>query len=237
MDNAIDRARTGGIQVNASDVEHIGSLLTGTLMLLTGLRKGGLLGSIFGVAGGALIYRGQKGYRRLYDLLGIELPMEPTGVGRYNVRAEAECTIQRNVSEVYRIWRNLENLPIFMNHLVSVVELDDSYSRWIARGPLGMVVKWDARIVNDVEDQVIAWESLEGSGVDNAGSVRFEEVGDNSTRVKVVLRYDPPAEQLGTWLSKLFGRDPQTEIEQDLHRFKRIMESANVDRGVQASVM
>jgi uncharacterized membrane protein len=240
MENAIERSRTGGIEVNAADVEHMGALVTGSLLLLTGLRRGGFIGSVLGAAGGALIYRGQKGYRRLYDLLGLELPMEPTGLGRYNVRAECDCVIDRSATELYRIWRNLENLPIFMNHLVSVVELDDTYSRWIARGPLGMVVKWDARVINDVEDEVIAWESLEGSGVDNAGSVRFEKLGENQTRVHVVMRYDPPAEHLGTMIAKLFGRDPELEMEQDLRRFKRILESSDPrkeDRPVQASVL
>ncbi len=196
-------------------------------MLMTGLRRGGVIGTLFSLAGGALVYRGQKGYRRLYDLIGVELPMEPTGVGRYNVKVEASCEIDRSAPELYRIWRNLENLPIFMSHLVSVMELDDEYSRWIARGPLGTVVKWDAKIINDIEDELIAWESLEGSGIDSAGSVHFDRLGDDRTQIRVVMRYDPPAERLGTLIAKLFGRDPQREIEQDLLRFKGILEAAD----------
>lgn len=234
MDKPISR-NPAGIEINAADVEHIGSLVAGTLLLATGLRRGGALGLLFDAAGAALLYRGQKGYRRLYDLLGIQMPLESPGVGLYNVRAEAEIEIDRSPAELYRIWRNFENLPVFMSHLVAVYEIDDTYSRWVARGPLGMVVKWDARIINDVPDQLIAWESLEGSGVDHKGTVRFDPTDNGGTRLKVVLRYDPPAEHLGTWVAKFFGKDPQTEIEHDLRRFQAIMNAGRT--GPQASMM
>lgn len=220
----LERVQQQGPEINAADIEHIGAMVAGGLMLLTGLRKGGLAGLIFKAGGTALLLRGKTGYRRLYDALGVQLPMTPTGVGRYNVRVESAVNVNRRPSEVYRIWRNLENLPVFMDDLVAVYEIDDVTSRWVARGPAGTVVKWDANIINDVENELIAWESLEGSGVDNAGSVHFEETPEGGTHVRVVLRYDPPAEQLGTALAKLFRRDPQTQIDRDLRRFKRIMD-------------
>ena len=217
-------ARQEGREINASDIEHIAALSVGGLLLLKGLFKGGTLGLLYKAGGAALVYRGQNGYRRLYDALGMEMPASATGVGKHNERVEHEIVVNRPVAELYRIWRNLENLPIFMENLVSVHEIDDKKSVWVAKAPAGTVIKWDAEIINDVENEIIAWQTTEGSGVDNAGSVRFEKIDDGSTRLKVVLRYDPPADQLGVWVAKAFGRDPQREIEADLDRFKAIME-------------
>ena len=227
--------RQAGREVNASDIEHIGALTLGGLLLLKGLLKGGPLGLVYKVGGAALIYRGQQGYRPLYDALGIEMPSNATGVGKVNARAEYEITVNRPREELYRIWRNLSNLPVFMENLVSVHEVDDTRSLWVARGPVGTVVKWDAEIINDVPNEIIAWQSLEGSGVDNAGSVNFEDAGDGATRIKVVIRYDPPADQLGIWVAKAMGRDAQREIEEDLERFKAIMEIGGATEAVEAS--
>lgn len=216
--------RQNAREINASDVEHIGALAVGGVLLLKGLFKGGPLGLIYKAGGAALLYRGAQGYRPLYDALGIEMPKSATGVGKVNARVEHSIVVQKPREELYRIWRNLSNLPVFMENLVSVHEVDDTHSIWVAKGPAGTVIKWDAEIINDVENELIAWQTLEGSGVDNAGTVRFEDAGEGATRIHVVLRYDPPADQLGIWLAKATGRDPQSEIEEDLDRFKAIME-------------
>jgi uncharacterized membrane protein len=220
--------RDNAKEINAADLEHIGALATGSLLLLNGFRKGGVFGALYKIAGLGLIYRGQQGYRRLYALLGIQMPERPTGVGKQNVRVDAEIVVNRPRAELYRIWRNLENLPVFMDHLLSVHEVDDRRSLWVARAPAGMVIKWDAEIVNDVENELIAWQSLEGSGVDNAGSVRFEDA-EGGTRIKVILRYDPPADMAGVWIAKLFRNDAQTQIDHDLGKFKSIMEIGGRD--------
>lgn len=211
-------------EINATDIEHVGALTIGGLLLLKGLLKGGPLGLIYKLGGAALIYRGQQGYRPLYDALGLPMPEGPTGVGKVNARVEHEVTINRPAEELYRIWRNLENLPIFMENLVSVHEVDDLRSIWVAKAPAGTVVKWDAEIINDIPNELIAWQTLEGSGVDIAGSVHFDAIDNRSTTLRVVFRYDPPADGLGIWLARATGRDPQREIEEDLARFKAIME-------------
>ena len=210
-------------EINAADVEHVAALASGVAMMLIGVRSGGLKGVVMKLGGLALVYRGQQGYRKLYDAVGIAMPSTPTGVGKKNVRVDAEIVVNRPKAEIYRIWRNLENLPVFMEHLLSVHEIDDKRSLWVARAPIGMVVKWDAEIVNDRENELIAWQTLEGSGVDNAGSVHFEDA-EGGTLIRVVLRYDPPAGLFGAWFAKLLQSDPQTQIEKDLRRFKAIME-------------
>ena len=217
-------ARQEGREINAADIEHITALSLGGLLLMKGLFKGGPLGLLYKIGGAALVYRGANGYRPLYDALGVEMPETATGVGKRNARVEHQILIKRPPQELYRIWRNLENLPIFMENLHSVHEIDDTKSLWVAKAPAGTVIKWKAEIINDIENELIAWQSLEGSGVDNAGTVRFEDSGDGATMVHVVLRYDPPGDQLGIWAAKAFGRDPQREIEADLDRFKAIME-------------
>jgi uncharacterized membrane protein len=211
-------------EINASDVEHVAALASGAAFMLLGLKRGGLKGALMKVAGLALVYRGQQGYRKLYDALGVTMPASPTGVGKQNVRVDASIVVDRPRAELYRIWRNLENLPVFMEHLLSVHEIDDRRSLWVARAPVGMVVKWDAEIVNDVENQLIAWQTLEGSGVDNAGSVHFEDDLSGGTLIRVVLRYDPPGDMFGAWFAKLLKSDPEVQIEKDLRRFKAIME-------------
>jgi uncharacterized membrane protein len=215
--------RTKTKELNAADVEHVAALASGAAMMLLGFRRGGLKGALMKVGGLALLYRGQQGYRRLYEAVGLELPAAPTGVGKKNVRVDASIMINRPRRELYRIWRNLENLPVFMEHLLSVHEIDDRRSLWVARAPAGMVVKWDAEIVNDKEDELIAWRTLEGSGVDHAGSVHFDEA-ENGTLLRIILRYDPPADLLGAWFARLVKSDPQTQIEKDLRRFNAIME-------------
>ena len=211
-------------EINAADVEHVSAIVSGGALFLAGHRRGGALGILMKIGGVALLYRGQQGYRRLYDALGIALPTEPTGVGRWNQRVETSAIVDCPRQEIYRIWRNLQNLPVFMEHLVSVHEIDDERSLWVAAAPAGMVIKWDARIVNDVEDTLIAWTTLEGSGVDHAGFVRFEDAGKGKTKITVAFRYDPPADVIGIAFAKLFRSDPQRQIEKDLRRFKAIME-------------
>ena len=114
-----------------------------------------------------------------------------------------------------------------MPHLQSVAELGDKRSRWIARGPVGVTVEWDAELVADEPGRLIAWRSIEGGDVDNAGSVRFAPApGDRGTEVKVRLSYAPPAGRLGDVVATIFGRGADRQIREDLRRFKQRMGGA-----------
>ncbi len=211
-------------EIDAADVEHGGALVVGGLIWIAGYKRGGLLGHLLKGAGFALVSRGQRGYKRLYNILGLPMPLNPVRVGRRGILVESKLVVRRSPTDLYRIWRNVENLPVFMDHLKSVEEVSDIHSRWVAHGPAGMVIKWEAEIIRDVEDELIAWRSLEGSGVDSAGSVRFESIGPRLTMISVRLRYDPPADLLGAMIAKVFRNDPQAQIDHDLRRFKAIME-------------
>jgi len=133
--------------------------------------------------------------------------------------------VSRPVSEVYHFWRNFENLPRFMDHLESVTVLDENRSQWVAKAPAGMRVEWEATIHNEIENELIAWRSLPGADVNNAGSVHFTPVGEGQTEVRVVLSYEPPAGKVGATVAKLLGEEPSTQVEDDLRRFKQVMEA------------
>jgi uncharacterized membrane protein len=115
-----------------------------------------------------------------------------------------------------------------MSHIEDVRVLDDQQSHWKTKGPLGSTIEWDAQIINEEQDRLIAWRSVEGSDVEHAGSVRFLQAGDQDTEVKVVLNYRPIGGKVGNAFAKLMGEDPEQQIQDDLQRFKRFMETGEL---------
>jgi uncharacterized membrane protein len=145
------------------------------------------------------------------------------------VSIERVTTINRPIEEVYAFWRRLENLPRFMRHLESVRTTSARHSRWRARGPAGMTVEWDAEILQERENEWIAWRSFEDSDIQNSGSVRFSPApGARGTEVRVQLQYAPPAGALGRTIAKLFGEEPDQQIHEDLHRVKQLLETGEI---------
>jgi uncharacterized membrane protein len=133
---------------------------------------------------------------------------------------------------VYAYWRNLENLPRFMEHLVEVRVIDRLRSHWAAKGPLGAAVEWDAEIINDIPPTLLSWKSVGESDVISAGSVRFRPAGEQATEVRVKLQYDPPAGKLGATVAWLLGEDPQKQIAEDLRYFKQLVEIGDVSSSI-----
>ena len=181
---------------------------------------------------GALIGRAVSGRCPVNEMLGRNTalddnPSSPvTSVRRgKGVRVDERIVLNRPRGDVYRFWRQLENLPRFMDHLQSVVVLDERRSHWIAKGPAGSRVEWDAEIHTEIPNEMIAWRSLEGSEVDNAGSVHFMPTENGDTEVRVLLRYDPPAGKLGAAVARLFGEDPSRQVAEDLRRLKQVVET------------
>ena len=140
--------------------------------------------------------------------------------------------IRRSPEELYRFWRNFENLPQFMNHLKSVTAQGDKRSHWVVKGPAGTDVEWNAEIINENPNVLIAWRSLDSADVPNAGSVHFERLNSpDITEVRVELKYAPPAGTLGKLVASLFGENPEKQLEEDLNRFKDVMEKGQVSYG------
>lgn len=158
---------------------------------------------------------------------------QPARVTWPGFSARTAITINRSREEVYRHWRDFGNLPYFMQYLdeVRVDPHNDRRSHWRAKGPLGVPVEWDAEIVEDRPNELIAWRSVDVADVPNRGTVRFELApGGRATEVHVEIRYYPPAGSLGKVVAKLFGADPAREAREDLRRFKQVMEMGEVMR-------
>ena len=162
---------------------------------------------------------------------GIEKrrPDMPTLAGGRGSRVDRTVTVMRSPDELYACWRDLTRLPELMSHLQSVTPLGDGRSRWTARGPGDIPLTWEAEIVADEPGRLIAWRSVDGAEVDNAGSVRFTPApGGRGTEVKVLLSYAPPAGRLGTAVASVLGRSGDQEVREDLRRFKQRMEADEV---------
>ena len=143
--------------------------------------------------------------------------------GDNGFRVDESIRIDRPVEDLYRFWRNLSDLPRFMSHLERVDELGGNRSHWVAKGPAGMRVEWDAEVINEVPNKVIGWRSLPDSDVTTAGSVHFERTADGATQLTVHLQYAPPAGRLGKIVAQLFGDEPSQAIREDLQRFKSLV--------------
>jgi uncharacterized membrane protein len=182
-------------------------------------------------AGAPLLHRGVTGHCYVYQGLGVNRARleEETQValsGPRGSHVHESVRIERSVDELYRFWRRLDNLPRFINNLVRVVDLGDGRSHWVAKGPAGSTVEWDAELINDIPDKLMSWRSLPGSDVVTAGSVKFKPVrGGRSTEVEVKMQYEPPAGRAGTLVAWLLGVEPSQTIREDLRRLKQIFEA------------
>jgi uncharacterized membrane protein len=212
--------------VNVGETERLASKVGGAALVLYGLTRRSPAGLGLALLGGALAYRGVSGHCSTYAALGINTAVAPH---EGSVKVERSITINRSAAELYHYWRNFENLPCFMKHLESVTVTSDGRSHWAAKAPLGSTVAWDAEITAETENELIAWRSLEGADVYNAGSVAFQELpGGRGTVVRVTFEYSPPGGTIGAMAAKLFGEEPSQQVAGDLRRFKQMMEAGEL---------
>lgn len=216
--------------VNVSMPERWVSALGGGALLAYGATHHSWNRAWLMTAGGGLLHRAITGRCQLYRALGVDTATkEKNGVTSVRhgegIKVEHSVTINRSPAELYRFWRNIENLPTFMKHLESVRVLNDGRSHWLVKAPAGKTVEWDAEIHNEIENELIAWRSLENADINNAGSVRFRRLPDGRTEVKVVMSYEPPFGRFGLEIAKLVGEEPGQRLQGDLWRFKQMMET------------
>jgi len=213
--------------VNVGNAERTLSGVAAAAFAMYGLRRRGPAGIALAAAGGFLAWRAASGHCPAYQLAGMDTAHSvstPKALGGpRGVHVRERVTIARPVTEVYGFWRDFSNLPRFMRHLESVSG-DGRRSHWVARGPVGMAVEWDAEVVNEVENKVIGWRSLEGADVVSAGSVNFDKAPGGGTEVRVKLQYQPPAGKAGALVAQWLGADPAMQIREDLGRLKEILE-------------
>ena len=217
-------------QINLKRHERVISMLGGAALALAGAVKRGWVGLGMGLAGGGLLMRGATGQSMLLRLLGknravVDSAARVAVPHDQGVRVEDSIVIERGANELYSFWRDFTHLAQFMPHVKTVEVYEGNRSHWVVEGPAGAPVSWDAEIVNDVPDELIAWRTVSGSVVDHAGSVRFQPApGGGGTLVRVVFEYAPAGGAVGAAVARLFGRAPEQQVPEALQRLKAMME-------------
>lgn len=209
------RPRFELMQTSWSPATRMAVGLTGASLASYGLRRGGLLGFGLGTLGALSFLRAATNleWKRLVGM----------GAGRRAIDLQKTLTVHAPIDEVYDWFCNLENFPRFMSHITDV-RTHDGRSHWVAEGPAGFAAEWDAELVRNQPNELLAWRSVPGSLIQNAGHIRFERADDTSTRVQIQMSYNPPAGALGHFVASLFGKDPKRAMDEDLLRFKSLLE-------------
>lgn len=207
--------------------ERVAALTTATAVVAYGLSRRTLPGVALAAAATPLAYRGLAGdWPRVGNGHSAQARTRASLGGDRGIHVRESIRLERPIAEVYRFWRQFENLPRFMNYLEQVTDLGNRRTRWVARGPAGTRVTWDAEIINEIENKVIGWQSLPGADVVNAGSVNFDTARNGrSTQLTVHLQYAPPAGRAGSLVASTFGREPSQTIREDLRRLKQLLEA------------
>ncbi len=198
---------------------------TGGALVLLGLRRLGKLGAGATALGAGLVARSvaNKPVRRLTGV----------GAGRRAVDYRKTITVKAPIDEVFDFWSRVENFPRIMSHIREVRDIGRNRTRWTAVGPAGVPVSWNAVVTARIPGEVLAWRSEPGSTIENAGIVRFEPAdgGAEATRIDIRLSYNPPAGAVGDIVASLLGVDPKSAMDEDLVRFKSLMEEGRARSG------
>jgi len=177
------------------------------------------------LAGGAILVGAGLAYATAKV---ISKTIEGKGVAS-DIHVETSIAIDKSPEELYSFWRDFKNLPLFMNNLESVSTLDGGQTHWVARGIGGARVEWDAEIYNEIENELIAWRSLENADIVNAGSVRFQAAPTgHGTYVRIAMNYNLPTGTVGATLAQLLGTEPSQLIKEDLRRLKQMLEAGEI---------
>ena len=218
---------TGSSAINIGNGERIASVIGGLALAGLGLRS---LKKTKGVAmllsGGYLLARGLSGYCVFNTMIGRNANYRNASA----IEASLTFMIDKPREEIYAYWRRLENLPQFMKHLSSVTQQDATHSSWVATIPGGLgTLSWDAEIVEDHPNEYIAWQSLPGSTIVNAGEILFSEIPSlPGTEVSVVISYRLPGGDLGSLAARFVNPVVESLLNEDLNRFRDFMEKGEL---------
>jgi uncharacterized membrane protein len=226
------------------DTERVVSVAAGAALALYGLDRRDVQGGLLAVIGAELIRRGVAGHCLVYDALNVstasdathrgfhrDLPASPAATVRASraVKIEHTVTVMRPAPELYAFWRDPANLPRVVEFIESADTVSDTTSRWRVRGPGGIRIEWDAQIINDIPNELLAWKSVGDADIPNAGSIHFRTAPNaKGTEVRLVLDYEPPAGHIGAWIAKLVKENPEGQLRDALRRFKQLAETGEV---------
>jgi uncharacterized membrane protein len=191
--------------------QHWASLTGGAALTVFGVSRKSWPGAALAGAGAFLIYNSLKDSAR-----------------RREIEITRAVTINKPAEELFRFWRNFENLPSFMEHLQSVTQRD-GISHWVVKGPLGKRLEWDANISQERPNELIRWHSLPNSPIQHTGWVEFTPAPANrGTMVRVHFRYIPLLGHAGAALAKALGKHPEQMVREELRHFKALMETGEI---------
>jgi uncharacterized membrane protein len=190
----------------------------GAAVATWGLRRTGTIGTLTGGAGLALVARAASNVE-LTRLFGL-------GAGHDAVTLQKTIEVGAPIEDVWDLWSRYEELPRFMSHVRSVRRADDGSSHWTVDGPGGMPLSWHTVETLRVPRETIAWKTMEGAPVAHAGMVQFAPT-PGGTRIHVRFHYTPPAGALGHALAAMLGADPKRAMDEDLVRFKSLLEEGS----------
>lgn len=204
---------------NVSKLERVLMVTSGAYLLYNALSKENKSITQAG-AGGAMLLRGISGYCPIYDAADHLMHYKAS-----NINIRVNSVINKPVNEVYAFWRNLENLPKFMNHLDSVRPASSTISEWTAKGPGGIgKISWNAEIIRDEKDKLLSWNSIEGSSIKNAGKVVFKPKG-KATELDVTISYHAPLGIAGESAAKLLNPYFEKLVKDDISNLKVYLET------------
>ncbi len=187
-------------------------IAAGGALALIGLSRKSAFGFTLAAAGGALAYYGSR-----------------SGETQTESVARGSVLLNCTPEEAYSRYRNFEDLPTFMKHLQSVTKIGERQYRWVARGPFEIAIQWDAEVFDEKVGESISWHSTPDSAITMEGSVRFAASPANrGTELTSVTRFDHPASDLAQTFAKLLGKDPSFLMQQDLRRFKALIETGEI---------
>ena len=224
----MDRQRERGAEpVNLDPAERGLSVTLGTAMLAFSAARGRSLRSLVLAAAGAyLAHRGITGHCAVYERLEDAGDDERFAAGGHDFSADAAITIARPPEEVYAYWRALENAPRFMEGIESVEPRGAQRSAWTARGPAGERWQWEAEILEDRPNELLAWRSLPGSDLRHQGAVRFRPApGGRGTEVRASIELRPSGGAASRAIARVVRRVPRFVAQEDLRRLKQVLEA------------
>ncbi len=221
---------------NLNGVERLFSGFMGGWLVARGLRKGGVFGLLELAAGGMAIARGGSGQCNAKRALSPTLYENQVADEHHWGRARAlskSITVNRPREEVYRYWRDFSNMPTFMEFIERVEARDDHHAHWVARVPmLDKPIEWDTYVTEDIPGERLAWMSEPTAPVRNLGWVTFRDAPNGSgTEIQAVVAHEVPGGQLGYALARGVSTFTGFKAEQNLRRFKQLMETGEISTG------
>ena len=231
-DRGRSRQQRLGSTINVSQPERAASAVAGASLLALCLKQRSLGGALLGLAGTALLYRGVSGHCHAYQALGVNTAsadqQSDSGAGQA-AGVQRSITIGKSADELYRFWREPQNLQRIMAHFADVTARNDTQTHWAVHTPFGGALEWDSEIVEERPGAAIRWRSLPAAAIRSEGWLEFRPApGDRGTIATLHMRFQPPLGVIGGAVMKALKLIPGTVSLVALQRFKALVEAGEI---------